>query len=151
MQGDGSAHGLSVVGRISLPCNGDIIGLRRAATIARLALSSISDAGSGTGLATMLSRPTGLLQHGVAGFESEIRSVSMICAELEFTVAKLPKVFGTVPASVKTFLARFQTDDPAPPGKAEQGRGGMIIDKLSFAGNQSLPNRPLVAAWGLRR
>ena len=52
----------------------------------------------------MLSRPTGLLQHGVAGFESVIRSVSMICIELEFTVAKLPKVFGTVPASVKTGL-----------------------------------------------
>jgi hypothetical protein len=78
--------------------------LRRASTIARLALSRISDAGSGTGLATMLSRPTGLPQHGVAGFESVIRSVSMICVELEFTVAKLPKVFGTIPARVNTGL-----------------------------------------------
>ena len=52
----------------------------------------------------MLSRPTGLPQHGVAGFESVIRSVSMICVELEFTVAKLPKVFGTIPARVNTGL-----------------------------------------------
>ena len=50
----------------------------------------------------MLSRPTGLLQHSVAGFESVIRRVSMICVELEFTVAKPPNVFGTVPAIMNT-------------------------------------------------
>jgi hypothetical protein len=76
--------------------------LRRAPTAVRPALNRISDAVSGTGFATMLSRPTGLLQHSVAGFERVIRRVSMVCVELEFTVAKAPNVFGTVPARVNT-------------------------------------------------
>src|SRR4029450_7078111 len=52
---------------------------------------------------TTLSKPTGFEQQGVAGFESRIRSVSIISVELGFgTVAKFPNVLGCWPATVNT-------------------------------------------------
>jgi hypothetical protein len=82
-----------------------------APTNASPVLHSCNVVGAGTGFksvfTTMLSMPTGLGQQGVAGSDSVMRSVSMICADGAFTVSKLPSVFGTVPATVKTGL-RFR-------------------------------------------
>src|SRR6267154_5498715 len=52
----------------------------------------------------MLSNPVGFLQQGAAGLVRTIESVSMTAAALGFvTVLKVPKEFGSVSESAKTF------------------------------------------------
>jgi hypothetical protein len=79
--------------------------LRQALAAITPTLSRTSVLGSGTtlgaALITMLSRPTGLLQQGVAGLDSVIDSMSIGSAVFELAVANPPNVFGTVPLTAK--------------------------------------------------
>ena len=56
----------------------------------------------------------------------------MICVELEFTVAKLPKVFGTVPASVKT----------RPESRSPVTKYGMVVRLESRSIDENLKGAP---------
>jgi hypothetical protein len=85
---------------------GRVFTRRRTAAATPLVPIRTSVVGSGMVLGatvtTMLSRPTGLPQQGVAGLKSVIKSTSIGSVVFEFTVANPPNVFGTVSLKVNT-------------------------------------------------